>query len=84
MSELANRLSGPVFKLGRPVVNSTGLLGTFDFTLDWTPDDTAVDGAAGPSLFTAIQEQLGLKLEPSKSLVEVLVIDHVERVPLEN
>lgn len=84
MSELANRLSGPVFKLGRPVVNSTGLPGTFDFTLDWTPDDTSVDGAAGPSLFTAIQEQLGLKLEPSKSLVEVLVVDHVERVPIEN
>jgi uncharacterized protein (TIGR03435 family) len=84
MSEFANRLSGPVFKLGTPVVNSTGLTGTFDFMLDWTPDDIPVDGTAGPSLFTAIQEQLGLKLEPSKSRVEVLVVDYAERFPIEN
>jgi uncharacterized protein (TIGR03435 family) len=84
MSEFANRLSGPVFKLGTPVVNSTGLTGTFDFALDWEPDDTPGDHTAGPSLFMAIQEQLGLKLEPSKSRVEVLVVDHAERVPIEN
>jgi uncharacterized protein (TIGR03435 family) len=84
LSEFANRLSGPAFKLGVPVVNSTGLAGTFDFTLDWSPDDIPVDDATGPSIFTAIQEQLGLKLEPSKSPVEVWVVDHAEKVPVEN
>jgi uncharacterized protein (TIGR03435 family) len=81
---LANRLSGPVFQLGAPVVNSTGLAGTFDFTLDWTPDDSPVDGATGPSIFTAIQKQLGLKLEPRKIPVEVWVVDHAERAPVDN
>jgi uncharacterized protein (TIGR03435 family) len=85
MSELANRLAGPVFKLGIPVVDSTGLTGTFDFTLDWAPDDAPVENTAvRPSLFTAIQEQLGLKLEPSKSAVSVWVVDHAERTPVKN
>jgi uncharacterized protein (TIGR03435 family) len=89
MSEFANRLSGPVFKLGVPVQDSTGLTGTFDFTLDWAPDDqpagdAVYKDAAGASLFTAIQEQLGLKLESRKSLVEVWVVDRVEKLPLQN
>jgi uncharacterized protein (TIGR03435 family) len=84
MSEFANRLSGPVFKLGVPVVNLTGLTGIFDFALDWAPDDIRVDDPASPSLYTAFQEQLGLKLEASKAPVEVLIVDHVERVPIEN
>lgn len=84
MSDLADRLSGPVFKLGLPVLNSTGLSGTFDFTLDWTPDDARVDDASKPSIFTAIQEQLGLKLERSKGMVQVWVVDHAERVPVGN
>ncbi len=77
--------------LGRKVVDHTGLTGRFDFTLTWTPDDsaaatagTAASGAAqGPSLFTAVQEQLGLKLEPAKAPVDVIVIDHLEK-PAEN
>lgn len=77
---------------GRVVIDATGLQGGYDFTLKWSPVDMSagppganVDGASnatadssGPSLFTALQEQLGLKLEPRKAPVDVLVIDHVE------
>lgn len=81
--------------LDKPVVDKTGITGMFNFTLRWTPDESqftsmgihvppAADNPnAPPGLFTAIQEQLGLKLEPQKIPVQVLVIDHVER-PSEN
>jgi uncharacterized protein (TIGR03435 family) len=64
---------------GRSVIDKTGLEGFYEFRLEWTPDDTPADLATGPSLFTAIQEQLGLRLESAKGPVEVLVIDHAER-----
>lgn len=70
---------------GRPVVDRTGLKGTFDFALRWTPEQLAASAAAGepvgdaPPLFTAVAEQLGLQLAPSKALVEVIVIDHIEQ-----
>jgi uncharacterized protein (TIGR03435 family) len=60
----------------RVIVDQSGLTGTFDIELDWSPEQAATDQ---PSLFSAIQEQLGLKLEPTKGPVEVLVIDHVEK-----
>jgi uncharacterized protein (TIGR03435 family) len=60
----------------RPVIDRTGLSGTFDLRLESAPGDTA---EAGTSVFTALREQLGLKLESTKGLVEVLVIDHAER-----
>jgi len=79
-------------RVGRPVVDKTGLKGSYAFNLHWTPDSneqerlqreneehtgmTAPD-PSGPSLFTALQEQLGLKLEPKTEPVEVLVIDRV-------
>lgn len=62
---------------GRPVVDQTGLKGAFDFTLKWTPEQSV--GADAPSFFTAIREQLGLLLVPSKASVEVIVIDHIEQ-----
>ncbi|MGA1984596.1 MAG: TIGR03435 family protein [Acidobacteriaceae bacterium] len=71
---------------GRPVVNQTGLTGTYDITLKWGPDQPAEGGdqdVAEPPLLTAIQQQLGLKLVETKGPVEVLVIDSVER-PGEN
>ena len=74
---LAKALSG---QLGRTVKDATGLKGIFDFNLEWSPDQNT-DGA---SLFTAIQEQLGLKLEGRKVPVEVLVIDRIESTPTEN
>jgi len=71
---------------GRTFVDKTGLTGTYDITLRWTPDDApppllngAPDPNPPPDIFTAIQEQLGLKLESSKGSVPVLVIDHIER-----
>ena len=81
---LAAMLSG---EAGRMVLDKTELTGSYDFTLTWANDDepTAAnaDAASGPTLFTAVQEQLGLKLESSKGPVEVLVIDSVEK-PGEN
>ena len=71
------------FTVGELIVDKTGLTGAYDWTLNWTPDTIAQGGDAGdvggPSLFTALQEQLGLKLEKTKAPVEVLVIEHVER-----
>jgi uncharacterized protein (TIGR03435 family) len=63
MSSFADRLSGPVFKLERPVVDMTGIRGVYDLALEWAPDGASVDGRPGTSIFTALQEQLGLKLE---------------------
>jgi uncharacterized protein (TIGR03435 family) len=74
------------FKLDRPLVNKTGVTGRFDFHLEFAIDDVqgvSSSGAAGPSIFTAVQQQLGLKLEATKGPAEFLVIDHVEK-PSEN
>ena len=67
----------------RPVIDKTGLTGLFDFRLQFTPDDTAENPDGLPSIYTAVQEQLGLKLAPAKGPGEFLVIDSVER-PSEN
>jgi uncharacterized protein (TIGR03435 family) len=83
MHAFADRLSRSVFQLDRQVVDFTGLTGTFDLTLDWNPNNTQSD-ATGPSIFTAVQEQFGLKLEPRKVPLEVLIVDHVNRVPTAN
>ena len=64
---------------GRPVVDRTGLAGTFDIELEWA----ASPDADGPSIFTALREQLGPKLESTRAFVDVLVIDSVQR-PTEN
>ena len=81
--------------LDRPVLDKTGLTGKYDFKLEWSLDADKGSAAAagadaatapeptGPSLFSALQEQLGLRLEPQKAPVETLVIDHVAR-PTEN
>jgi uncharacterized protein (TIGR03435 family) len=74
ITELMRRLSA---SLGRAVVDRTGLSGSFDLELQWSPDQTA--DTPGPSLFTAIQEQLGLKLESQRAPVEVLVIDSISQ-----
>jgi len=76
-------------QLGRPVVDRTGLAGSFNFKLNWIPADTIpLNGAdsvstidqGGPSIFTAIREQLGLELRATKGPAEVLVIERVERL----
>jgi len=72
---------GMQYFLDKPVVNETGLDGRYDFVLKWVPDDLkgAVDGDGPPSMFTAIQEQLGLKLEVAKGPVDVMAMDRVTR-----
>jgi bla regulator protein BlaR1 len=78
-------------ELGGPVIDQTGIKGNFDFSLDWVSDNnpprrpadtveqpTAAD-PAGPSLFSALREQLGLKLEAGKGPVEVLIVDHAAK-----
>jgi uncharacterized protein (TIGR03435 family) len=83
--------------LDRPVIDKTGITDLFAIHLEFLPDDftspraaavapgapVAVGGPDAPGIFQAIQEQLGLKLEPAKGPVDVLVIDHIER-PSEN
>ena len=86
-------------QLQRLVIDETGLTGTYDIKVDFTPDEDQVmrgpqdellplrrapPGEEGPSLFTALQEQLGLKLESTKRPVEILVIDRAEKVPAAN
>jgi uncharacterized protein (TIGR03435 family) len=73
-------------QLGRPVQNTSGFTGRFDFTLQWAPDTAAlpVDAANRPSLFTAIREQLGFRLDARRTPTDVVVIDHVEKTPSEN
>jgi uncharacterized protein (TIGR03435 family) len=71
-----------------PVTDITGLTGKFDFTLTWAMDrggpSPASDADSGPTIFNALQTQLGLKLEQKKGPVDRLVIDHAERVPTGN
>lgn len=89
MAELASDLSALPEIGGRIVTDKTGLKGRFDFTLKWTPDPTmgamppgpdsgVKSDSSGPSLLTALQEQLGLKLEMTKEPVDVIVIDSAE------
>lgn len=90
MSDFAQMMQSRV--LDRPVVNQTNLEGRYDFTMQWTPDETqfggqgaraqaqAAEGAPqNPDLFTAMQQQLGLKIEATKAPADVFVIDHVEK-----
>jgi uncharacterized protein (TIGR03435 family) len=82
MSELALQLT---YFLDRPVVDQTGLACRYDFQLRWTFDESREpsDGSAAPTVFTAIQEQMGLKLDAVRTATDVMVIDKVER-PGEN
>jgi uncharacterized protein (TIGR03435 family) len=90
MTEMAQTLTQELSReLGRVVIDKTEIAGRYDVALKWTPEtgtaSSNAEGAtdSGPSIFTAIQEQLGLKLESAKGPVQVLVIDHAE-MPSEN
>src|SRR5262249_39028194 len=75
MAQLTARLSR---ELGRPVLNQSSLDGRYTFHFEWTPDVGPCSTGTAPSMFTAIQEQLGLRLESIKGLVDVVVVDHAE------
>ena len=79
MAGLADRLSGSFFHLDRPVIDHTDLKGPYDFTLNWLAKDPT-----GPSLFTAIEEQLGLRLATEKLPSRILIVDRVNREPTAN
>ena len=79
-------------RMDLPVLDMTGLKGNYDLTLDWVPESrqsgenkgAVGDSPSGPTLVDALLEQLGLKLEPRKAPIEIVVVDHAERVPTEN
>jgi uncharacterized protein (TIGR03435 family) len=85
MAQLAFVLQAVV--MDRPVIDKTGLMGNFDFDLSWSPTEAQFGGRGGnmpadpdsPDIFTAVQEQLGLKLESQKDPVDVLMIDYAEK-----
>jgi uncharacterized protein (TIGR03435 family) len=85
MASLADFLSS---RLDRPVLDRTELKGAYTISLNWAPDALenagAAAGASGPSIFTALQEQLGLRLTAAKGPVEILIVDSLERSPTEN
>ena len=67
-------------EVGRPVLDKTGLTGKYTFTVEYVPESAvATDQSGGPSIFTAIEEQLGLKLQPAKAPMDVVVIDSIEQ-----
>jgi uncharacterized protein (TIGR03435 family) len=81
--------------LNRPVLDQTGIDGTFNVDLKWTPDatdrtpgppqpDAPASDPQGPSLFSALEEQLGLRLAGQRTSVQMFVIDHIDQVPTEN
>jgi uncharacterized protein (TIGR03435 family) len=83
MAQLAGMLA-ITGELENQVIDATGLEGSYEFTLEWAPGPASPDANPGPSLFTALQEQLGLRLEAGKGDVEVMVVDRVNKVPTGN
>ena len=84
MATLAMLLSR---QLQQPVIDETGLKGVYEIELHWTPEKVLVNGERpdwGPSIFTAVQEQLGLRLDNRRDTMEILVIDHADRTPVPN
>jgi uncharacterized protein (TIGR03435 family) len=79
MEELADFLAR---ELDQTVLDRTGIAGVYDFDLRWAHGDQKDDSA--PSIFTALQETLGLRLKPEKVPVDIIVVDHMERTPTEN
>jgi uncharacterized protein (TIGR03435 family) len=90
MAELAGAI-GPR-TLGAPLTDATGLPGKYDYTIFWSTTATdaarrgtpATDDSDGPSIFDAVQEQLGLKIEKRKGPIQMLMVDHIEKKPSEN
>jgi uncharacterized protein (TIGR03435 family) len=90
VAELASAIASQT--LGAPLADATGLTGRYDYTIFWSTAATdaarrgtpVTDDSDGPSIFDAVEEQLGLKIERRKGPVQMLVVDHVEKKPTEN
>jgi uncharacterized protein (TIGR03435 family) len=80
MERVAGFLASAV---GRPVNDATALKGKYDFVLKWVLEGPVTEDSS-PTIFEALQQQLGLKLESKKEMVDVLVVDHIEKAPTEN
>jgi uncharacterized protein (TIGR03435 family) len=81
LSQLAWVLKGV---LQAPVQDETGLTGKYDINLKWKPDETVTDSEVSLSIFTALKQQLGLRLKAGKVPIEMLIVDHVEKKPTDN
>ena len=68
-----------IANVDRVVEDKTALTGAYDFELKWTPAEMQSSSDAGPAIFTALQEQLGLKLEATKADVDIIMVDSIER-----
>ncbi len=91
MTDFAGRFLSRMPPIGRPVLDKTGLTGRYDFTLSLAPSPNASIGDVkraafeeGFSLFSYALDQIGLRLEAQKAMIDVLVVDHVEKIPTEN
>jgi len=76
IAALAQSLSG---NAGRMIVDKTGLTGKYDMDLKWSPEENQSSDDSGPSIFTAVQEQLGLKFESTRAPMETIVVEHIDR-----
>lgn len=83
VASLVDELTDPNHGASRPVIDKTGLAGFYDFEIQWSPELTAgsdaAPGTGAPSVFVALQEQLGLRLEPAISRFDTVVIDRAEK-----
>jgi uncharacterized protein (TIGR03435 family) len=92
IEQFANVLGQSEMGVGRMVKDKTGLTGKYSFTLNWAPDHPQLSGGmvppesgddSGPSIFTAVEGQLGLKLQPGTEIIDTVVVDRLER-PTQN
>ncbi len=81
LSKLADMLSS---QLGRPVIDATGMTGNYSFVLYFTPDGQATADSLDPSIFGALQDQLGIRLESRRGPVEMLIVDQADKTPSDN
>jgi uncharacterized protein (TIGR03435 family) len=83
MENFAEKLTSQIHQ---PIVNATGLTGKYDFVISWSLAATLPNAPtdSGPNIFAALQEQLGLKLESKKVTVDMVVIDHIDKIPSDN
>jgi uncharacterized protein (TIGR03435 family) len=83
---MSNFIESLAPNVDRPIIDKTQIEGSHSFTVKWTPEAQmpAGDAPRGPSIYAALEEQLGLKLQPAKDEIELLVVDHAAKTPTSN